>query len=203
MKAVAFRGRYSIGSNSRIRKSRYIEQVFNVNCLGYDSSCNYHKVLTCKSQEYQQTWGTINRTLNTVLEEKHSYSLTQSRRSLCYCMDLKTGHWIELVGAGLEEQKCNFYYEYWTQPLSWLTPWSRILIEKAPVAQLLKNFPKFYGTRRFITVFIWVRHWSLPWAWLIQSYLSKTHFNIIIPPMSRFSSWSVFLFAPMRAAFPA
>jgi hypothetical protein len=26
-------------------------------------------------------------------------------------------------------------------------------MEKPPVAQLLKNFPTFYGTRRFITVF--------------------------------------------------
>jgi hypothetical protein len=28
------------------------------------------------------------------------------------------------------------------------------ILVKPPVAQLLKNFPAFYGTRRFITVFI-------------------------------------------------
>jgi hypothetical protein len=27
-----------------------------------------------------------------------------------------------------------------------LTPWSRPLFEKPTAAQLLKNFPKFYGT---------------------------------------------------------
>jgi hypothetical protein len=33
-----------------------------------------------------------------------------------------------------------------------LNSWSRALLEKPPVVQLLKNFPAFYGTRRFITV---------------------------------------------------
>jgi hypothetical protein len=31
--------------------------------------------------------------------------------------------------------------------------WSSALLEKLPIVQLLKNFPAFYGTRRFITVF--------------------------------------------------
>jgi hypothetical protein len=35
------------------------------------------------------------------------------------------------------------------------------LLEKPPVVQLLKNFPKFYGTRRFITVFTTALHWSV------------------------------------------
>jgi hypothetical protein len=35
--------------------------------------------------------------------------------------------------------------------------------------QLLKNFPAFYGTRRFITVFTRALHWSLSWARSIQS----------------------------------
>jgi hypothetical protein len=30
--------------------------------------------------------------------------------------------------------------------------WSWALLEKPPIVQLLKNFPAFYGTRRFITV---------------------------------------------------
>jgi hypothetical protein len=30
---------------------------------------------------------------------------------------------------------------------SYLSPWSRVLLEKPPVAQLLKNFTTFYGTR--------------------------------------------------------
>jgi hypothetical protein len=33
------------------------------------------------------------------------------------------------------------------------SPWSWTLLEKLPIVQLLKNFPVFYGTRRFITAF--------------------------------------------------
>jgi hypothetical protein len=36
------------------------------------------------------------------------------------------------------------------------------------VVQLLKNFPKFYGTWRFITVFTKTLQWSLSWVTLIQ-----------------------------------
>jgi hypothetical protein len=50
-----------------------------------------------------------------------------------------------------------------------LTPWSRILLEKLIVAQLVQQFPVFYGTRRFITVFTRARHGSLSWARCIQS----------------------------------
>jgi hypothetical protein len=51
-----------------------------------------------------------------------------------------------------------------------LTPRSRALLEKPPVAQPLKNFPTFYGARRFITVFTTrARHRSLSWDRLIQS----------------------------------
>jgi hypothetical protein len=43
------------------------------------------------------------------------------------------------------------------------------LLEKPPVAQLLKDFSKFYGTRRFITLFTIAFHWSISWARSIQS----------------------------------
>jgi hypothetical protein len=38
-------------------------------------------------------------------------------------------------------------------PESELNPWAWFLLQKAPVAQLLKNLGNFYGTQRFITVF--------------------------------------------------
>jgi hypothetical protein len=50
-----------------------------------------------------------------------------------------------------------------------ITPCSWVLLVKPLVAQLLKNFSKFYGIRRFITVFTKVRHWSLSWVRWIQS----------------------------------
>jgi hypothetical protein len=34
----------------------------------------------------------------------------------------------------------------------WQTLWSRALLQRPPVVQLLKNFPALYATRRFITV---------------------------------------------------
>jgi len=32
-----------------------------------------------------------------------------------------------------------------------LTPWGRVLLEKLTCSQLVKKFPAFYRTRRFIT----------------------------------------------------
>jgi len=34
-----------------------------------------------------------------------------------------------------------------------LTPWSRILLDKLTVTQLVEKFSAFYGIRRFITMF--------------------------------------------------
>jgi hypothetical protein len=50
-----------------------------------------------------------------------------------------------------------------------LTPWRRGLLEKLTVSQLVKKFPAFYVTRRFITAFTTTRHLSLSWASSIQS----------------------------------
>ena len=50
-----------------------------------------------------------------------------------------------------------------------LTPWCRVLLEKLTGLQLVKKFPVFHGTRRFITALTSVRHLSLSWANPIQS----------------------------------
>ena len=50
-----------------------------------------------------------------------------------------------------------------------LTPWSRVLLEKLTGFQLVKKFPIFYWTRRFIIAFTSARHLSLSWASSIQS----------------------------------
>jgi len=50
-----------------------------------------------------------------------------------------------------------------------LTPSSRDLLEKLTGFQLVKKFPAFYVTRRFITAFTSVRHLSLSWPRFIQS----------------------------------
>ena len=49
-----------------------------------------------------------------------------------------------------------------------LTPWCRVLLEKLTGLQLVKKFPTFHGTRRFITAFTSFRHLSLSWVSPIQ-----------------------------------
>jgi len=50
-----------------------------------------------------------------------------------------------------------------------LTPWCRVLLEQLTGLQLVKKFPAFHGTRRFITALTSVSHLSLSWASPIQS----------------------------------
>ena len=77
----------------------------------------------------------------------------------------------------------GYYYKYFScenickancmaessQSLHLLTPWCRVLLEKETGLQLVKNYPAFYGTRRFITALTTVRHLSQSWANSIQS----------------------------------
>jgi len=55
------------------------------------------------------------------------------------------------------------------------TAWSTVLLEKLTGLQLVKEFPAFYGTRRFITAFTGARHLSLSWASSIQSIPLNPH----------------------------
>ena len=50
-----------------------------------------------------------------------------------------------------------------------LTPWCRVLPEQLTGLQLVKKFPAFHGTRRFITALTSVCYLSLSWASPIQS----------------------------------
>ena len=50
-----------------------------------------------------------------------------------------------------------------------LTSWFRVLLEKLIGLELVKKFPAFDGTRRFITALTSIRHLSLSWASPIQS----------------------------------
>ena len=76
-----------------------------------------------------------------------------------------------------------------------LNPWSRVLLEKLTGSQLVKKFPSFYGTWRFIATFTRARHLSLSWARSIQSMLPShwliIHFNIILPSTPGSSKWSL------------
>ena len=50
-----------------------------------------------------------------------------------------------------------------------LTPWNRVLFEKLTGLQVVKKFPAFYGTRKFITAITSTSHLFLSWARSIQS----------------------------------
>jgi hypothetical protein len=58
---------------------------------------------------------------------------------------------------------------------TYLRSWA--LLEKPPAVQLLKSFPAFYGTRRFITMSTRALNWSLSWARSIQSIIRHTYKN--------------------------
>jgi hypothetical protein len=49
---------------------------------------------------------------------------------------------------------------------TYLQSWD--FLDKLPIVQLLKNFPAFYGTQRFITMFTRALYWSLSSARSIQ-----------------------------------
>jgi hypothetical protein len=100
---------------------------------------------------------------------------------------------------------------------TWLTPCSQILPENPPVAQLLKNFQTFNGTRRFITVFTRIRHWSLSWASPIHTtpfyslrsiLILSSHLRVglpsdIIPSGFPTKILHAFFFSSMHATCPA
>jgi len=72
-----------------------------------------------------------------------------------------------------------------------LIPWCRVLLEKLTGLQLVKKFPTFHGTRRFITALTSARHLSLSWTSPIQSIyphptiwrpvLISTHLRLDLP----------------------
>ena len=79
-----------------------------------------------------------------------------------------------------------------------LTPWCRVL-EKLTGLQLVKKFPAFHGTRRFITALTSVRHLSLSWASPIQSiypHLTSWRSILIYPSTPRSPQWSFSLRFP-------
>ena len=75
-----------------------------------------------------------------------------------------------------------------------LTPRSRVLLENLTGFQLVKKFPAFYGTRRFITTFKTARHLSLSRVSSIQSIpphpnSRKSILMLILPSTPRSPKW--------------
>jgi hypothetical protein len=62
--------------------------------------------------------------------------------------------------------------------------WIRFFLCKFIIARLVKKFPIFYGTRRFITVFIRARHWTvlgqMNSVHNLAPYFFKTRFHCLL-----------------------
>ena len=93
----------------------------------------------------------------------------------CYLVPLRPKYFLKILCSTylqptfLSQYKRPSFTPILTYLLTYLlTPWSRVLLEKLTVLQLVKKFPAFYGTRKFITAFTSAGHLSLSWASLIQ-----------------------------------
>ena len=100
-----------------------------------------------------------------------------------------------------------------------LTPWCRVPLELLTGLQLVKKFPTFHGTRRFITALTTVRHQCLSWASPIQSIyphptswrsflILSTHLRLGLPSgllTSGFATKTLYtpFSSPIRATCPA
>jgi hypothetical protein len=95
--------------------------------------------------------------------------------------------------------KLCFHFSYLFSWFSYITPRNWALLEKSPVTQLLKSFPIFYGTRKFITEFTRTLHLSiflsrqiqpiLPFPTSIRSILTSfTCMNTFQP--RRYTAWA-------------
>ena len=80
-------------------------------------------------------------------------------------------------------------------------PWSTVLLEKLTGSQIVKKFPAFYGTRRFITAYYRVYKCSSPVHILskinpvhaLTPHFLMIHLNIILPSMPESSKQSLSL----------
>jgi hypothetical protein len=63
--------------------------------------------------------------------------------------------------------------------------WSTVFPGELTVPQMVKKYPAFYWTRRFITAFTTSRHLSLSWAITIQSMLFQATSWRSPPPSKR------------------
>jgi len=91
--------------------------------------------------------------------------------------------WVEIKVncTGTNVSLCSIHM---TTPYTTITTGSRVLPVKIIGPQLVKNFPAFYRTRRFITAFTRARHLSISWTRPIQS---MSLFPLLIDPLKYYS----------------
>ena len=126
---------------------------------------------------------------------------------------------LEITHLDSQKQKVNVWYSIIHYKTFLLTTWCRVLLEKLTSLQLVKKFPTFHRTRRFISTLTSVRHLSLSWAHPIQSIYPhptswrsilklSTHLRLGLPSClfpSGFLTKTLYtpLSSPIRATCPA
>jgi hypothetical protein len=77
----------------------------------------------------------------------------------------------QTLDGGTDIKKCHYFKHSDYNKTYLLTPWSRVLLERLTGLQLVKKFPAFYGTQRFISL----RHSQVPPSVHILSQLDPFH----------------------------
>ena len=130
-----------------------------------------------------------------------------------FCIQLSLSYFCTSLLTAATGWKPNYLFTYL------LTLWCRVLPEKLTGLQLIKKFPAFHGTQRFITALTSVRHMSLSWASPIQYIyphptswrpilILSTHLRLGLPSgllPSGFPTKTLYtlLSSPIRATCPA
>ena len=150
----------------------HLLSVFQV--ISYAQFLSFHTLLwsLCYTRLWFSGKETIVLELKTFCSSRFLLATTQSSFSVFCGMTSRTVKNTEFLTGEFT------YVEEWSYLL---TPWCRVLLEKLTCLQLVKIFPAFHGTRRFITALTRVRHLSLSWASPIQStYTHPTSWRSIL-----------------------
>jgi len=132
-----------------------------------------YQICICRGVPCLMKFSFINCTHTSVYNEGHSLRLAHHTNRNLPIRNLQNKlSALELFKLRKQKGKCKrsfISHTYVCYFSCLLTPWSRLLLEKLTGFQLVKKFPVFYGTRRFITAFTNARHLSLSSASSIQS----------------------------------
>ena len=145
-----------------------------------ENFCHWHSYRKLKDKKYlywaqKSAWG-----LDAGNYSFHQYCHLSAQRHTGFLKH--TIHPIWHPNQHLESLKQKLFISHlhlFVQSVYLLTPCSRALLEKLTSSQLVKKFPAFYGTQRFITAFTSVHHLSQPWT---RSIHSTTHIPLPVNP---------------------
>jgi hypothetical protein len=136
----------------------------------------YLDVKQCQSDNSDDECAHVNAHVN-VPASKITANLQIHHGRTHLCLHAKEGKHYMLFHTAMKTTKALTYSLTYL-----LTPWSIVLLEKLTGLQLVKKFPAFYGTRRFIT--------TCPYP---QPAQSSPHTHIPLPVRSILIPWLLLL----------